>query len=303
MKFLITAYGAAGISFLASLLRDYAVIKFTQQAAEFFQLLYVVSMAASFGVNAIILGSGSLGKRALIILLLLGSAVILFMLPPGSAALSVYVGLIFILFLWMSGARWSRDLIEQGWIFLGRIREAVSSVALVGLVFVGIDIRLSFLIAVAAGTVFAWFAWRLVKKRGIRSAKSAVESYVDVLMLARSIVLTNMATFSITYWAFVQTARAGQVFGVDNAAAIRFSMYFYQVLTIGAVILVTRGFEFPLAKLHMKWLLLMPLLGFVSALFLPLQSAIVAVPIFAGALHYGMVVFLQDPTKRRSQIQ
>lgn len=295
-RFLLAAYGAAGISFLASLLRDYAVINFSHQDKQFFQLFYVVSMAAGFGVNAIALGSGSLGKVALTILSLLGVLVIFVMLPMSSTTPYTLILLVLILLMWIAGAQWSRVLIERGWVFSGRIREAISSVMLAGLVVAGLSVEPSFLMAVAIGTVFSWGMWRVIRLATASSLRTG-SSFIEFKKLIQNILLTNVATFSITYWAFVQTGKPGEVYGYDISTAVRFGMYFYQILTIGSVVLVSLKSSLTYHHKHLTLLILAAIIIFVVSLFVPLQAALVLVPFSAAVAHYSIVLSLQKIPK------
>ena len=297
LRFLLAAYGAAAISFLASLLRDYSVINFSNQDKQFFQLLYVASMAAGFGVNAIALGRGVLGRGALAVLALLGIVVILSMLPEPSADFKAVALLVSILLLWIAGAQWSRALMEHGRVFSGRVREAISSVVLAGLVVAGLGVQVSFLVAVAAGTVFSWTMWRLVRVAPASPVRPG-NSLVDVRNLIQNVFLTNIATFSITYWALVQTGKMGDVFGFEISTAVRFAMYIYQILTIGSVVLVSPKYKLKAPK-RLGMLIAVAAGAFVGALFIPLQAALLLIPLSAGATHYGVVLFLQrNPVKR-----
>lgn len=288
----MAAYGAAGISFLSSLVRDYAVINFSNQDKLFFQLLYIASMAAGFGVNAIALGSGALGKAALATLCALGIIVIVVMLPMAETAPVTIALLVSILLLWIVGAQWSRTLMERGWVFCGRVREAVASMALAALVVLGLGIEPAFLSSVAAGTMFSWAMWRLTSAPG-HGPSVRVSSAVQIVNLTRSIVLTNVATFSITYWALVQSGMPGEVFGYAISTTVRFAMYFFQILTIGSVALVSvKGLK--TRRNHIRWLILVGGTCFVLSLLLPLPAALFFVPLFAALTHYGVVIFLQQ---------
>jgi hypothetical protein len=290
LKLLLAAYGAAGVSFLASLLRDYAVITFTHQDKEFFQLLYVASMAAGFGVNAIALGSGLLGRTALAILSLLGMAVIFVMLPAPGRTPHTVILLGSILLMWIAGAQWSRSLVERGWVFSGRVREAIASAALTILVIAGTGVEPAFLVAVACGTAFSWLMWKT--SPGSTESSPSGDTMRDMKKLSRSVILTNIATFSITYWALVQTGRHGEVFGYDNSTAVRFAMYFYQVLTIGSVVLVSlRGNV--MFNRRMAWGVAAAGLAFIALFFAPLELALFLIPLAAATVHYGVVLSLQ----------
>jgi hypothetical protein len=297
LKFLFAAYGAAGISFLASLLRDYVVINFTNQGKEFFQLLYVVSMAAGFGVNVIAGGGARLGRTGLAILSLLGVVVILVMLPLSSRTPNTVILLGCILLLWIAGAQLSRVLVERGWVFSGRVREAIASVVLTALVLAGIGVEPSFLVSAFCGTAFSLLMWKSSPHSA--DSKPHGDALYEIKNLFASIILTNFTTFSITYWALLQTARQGDVFGYETHTVVRFSMYLYQVLTIGAIVLVSLRGRLIVSKVMALCITATGLL-FVVSLFLPLEFSIFITPLAAAVLHYGAVFFLHQLFYQRS---
>ncbi|MEP6969362.1 MAG: hypothetical protein ABJA49_02905 [Betaproteobacteria bacterium] len=294
LRFVLVAYGAAGVSFLMSLLRDYVVINFSAQSQSFFQLLYVVSMAAGFGVNAIALGSGRLGRQGLAMLALLGAILIGALLPVETRSPFVFVVLMAILLMWIAGAHWSRGLIERGWIFCGRIREAVASFVLALLVLAGLGVEVSFLLGVAAGCIFAGLMWRHVHTAHASAThEGAGKSKTSLKRLMQNILLTNVATSAITYWALVQTGQAGTVFGIEVSTAVRFSMYIYQVLTIGSIVLVSSTARL-MRDRHVVVLAFAAGGLFLVALILPLQAKLLLLPLCAATLHYGVVLHLQQ---------
>ena len=298
LRFVLAAYGAAGVSFLASLVRDYAVINHSDQSQHFFQLLYVASIAAGFGVNAIALGSSVLEKKALGILAFVGVIVILVMTPASNNSPWVLGLLTAVLVLWLAGAQWSRGLIERGWVFSGRIREAIASVLLAALVLAGWGVEASFLMAVTAGSVFSWIMWNRVRKTGpgIGPRGSPV---VNLNKLSQSIVLTNVATFSITYWALTQTSKGGEVLGFDVPTAVRFSMYLYQVLTIGSVVLVSLSGRLARDG-HLTLLVVLAVICFAVSLLISLPLALFLAPVSAAVIHYGVVLYLQQINMARA---
>ena len=294
LRSVLAAYGAAGVSFLMSLLRDYVVINFSVQSQLFFQLLYVASMAAGFGVNAIALGSGRLGGRALAFLAVLGVVLIGALLPAAARSAFVLAVLVAILLMWIAGAHWSRSLVEQGWIFTGRIREAVASIVLAGLVFAGLAIELSFVLGVAAGCIFAGLMSRHVQVTHASVVSDrAGKPKTSFKRLVQNILLTNVATSAITYWALVQTGHAGEVFGIEASTAVRFSMYVYQVLTIGSIVLVSATARF-MRDRHVIVLAFASGGLLLAGFFMPLPIGLFLLPLCAALLHYSVVLHLQQ---------
>ncbi len=298
LRFVFAAYGAAGVSFLASLVRDYVVINYSGQSQYFFQLLYVASIAAGFGVNAIALGSRVLGKAAIGMLALLG-VIVIFVMTPASNRSPMVLGLLTaVLFLWLAGAQWSRGLIERGWVFSGRIREAIASFLLAVLLLAGGGVEFSFLAAVAAGTLFSWIIWHKVRTVGAGDNRHG-RPVVNLNQLFQSIVLTNIATFSITYWALAQTGKSGEVLGFDVSTAVRFSMYLYQVLTIGSVVLVSMSNRLARDR-HLVFLVVAAVICFAASASMSLPVALFVSPVSAAVIHYCVVLYLQQINMART---
>jgi hypothetical protein len=290
LKYILAAYSAAGLSFVASLFRDYVIINFTNQSKEFFEYLYVVSMAAGFGVNAIALGSGVLGRAALTIFYTIGVIIIFLILPEGYKSTNLMLLLSLILLLWLVGAQSSRSLVELGWVFLGRVREAIASISLAIMIFTGFGMQSSFLAAVASGTIFSLAM--LKKSSNCRLLTESNEMMKGLTKLLWSVILANIATFLITYWALVQTSKHGEIFGLDISTAVRFSMYFYQSMIIGSVLLVSRHskvkFRINLGPLSVVMALLL-----IASLYLSINLSLVIIPILSAVAHYLAVLHLQ----------
>jgi len=292
-RFMAAAYGAAGVAFMSSMARDYAVINFSSDGKNFFESFYIVSMAAGFGVNAISLAGRSLGRHAIAVLFLLGVLVILLLSPSAEFGSLKQGMLIIILLMWLAASQWSRELIEKGWVFAGRVREAISSVVLaILIIFVPLGVDFAFLAAVAGGTVYSLVMWRLIcPARSSRSNAESLFSLVRELLL--NVALTNVATFLITYWALLQTAKEGVVFGVEISTGIRFSMYFYQILTIGSIVLINRQLHSSASTRSVGVALCASIMIFAASMLTPLEVMIFIAPFSAALMHFGMILFLQ----------
>ena len=292
LRFVMLAYGAAGVSFLASLLRDYAVIGFSDQHQHFFHLLYVASLAASFAVNAIALGTGALGRSALALLFVLGLGVLLVLAPPTQTPPATLAVLATILLLWIIGARYGRALVEHGWVFSGRVREAIASLVLAALAVAGMAMDAAFLLSVLAGTLFSWVMWRLA---ALPPAAGRTQTLPRARMLAfgRSVVMTNCVTFTMTYWALVLNAQPQRILGYDMPTVVRFSMYLFQILTIGSVALVATAGWKPRQR-QLGRLVMVLAACFLASMLLPALAALVLVPVLAALTHYALVLYLQQ---------
>lgn len=289
---LSAAYGAAGFSFMASFLRDYILVTQSNQSALFFQFLYIASMAAGFGVNAITLGRGRVRPMAMAILTLVGIIIIVVALPSPLKTTQTVLLLSSIIVLWIIGAHWSRVIIEKGNLFLGKCREGVTSICFAIFILLGAGIEWSFISSVAIGTFFAWLIIKSLKAAPITSPK--LGHTLEFQRLLQSVVLSNVATFAISTWALIQTQKIEDIYGVSIPVAIRFSMYAYQTLTIGSVILLVRGARIP--QKNIQLFTIVAILFFLASLLAPLSIGLFSIPIAAGIIHYCAVIFLQRHT-------
>ena len=112
-------------------------------------------------------------------------------------------------------------------------------------------------------------------------------------------MLTNVATFSITYWALTQTSKGGEVLGFDVPTAVRFSMYLYQVLTIGSVVLVSLSGRLARDG-HLTLLVVLAVICFAVSLLISLPLALFLAPVSAAVIHYGVVLYLQQINMARA---
>lgn len=294
----IFVYGAAGLSFLATLLRDYFIIGHANNASQFFQLFYVASMSAGFAVNALTLGK-RLPVSYIAILAVVSICICLILVPKDQYNLSSISWVILIQFLWIIGAFWARIAIERNFFFLGRSRETVTSLATVPFIVAGFTTQSSFIYAVIIGTLFSLVVYRMAIKLGPESehnknnsdseSSGRADGYVRFI---ENIALSNVASFIITWWALKNTEASSTVFGIESTVAIRVSLYVYQTITIGAIVFAVRRYE-SIGTVASRNIGAVALASVLGGVFLPLEVSVVILPLAAGVAHYSLVIYLQ----------
>lgn len=291
----ILVYGAAGLSFLATLVRDYVIIKYSIDSAVFFQLFYTASLAAGFSVNAITLGN-RISRKAIVFLIVCSICVAFIAIPREISSVGRMSWVCAVLGLWILGSMWSRIAIENNMFFLGRSREAVTSVAMAGLVAIGIYVEPAFIYAVLIGTIFSWAIYKRVDKKpeekdeaSFGTDKNWPKKYQN---LFNNIFLSNVSSFVITWWALRNTDPTIQMYGYESTIIVRLSLYTYQAITIGAVVFIARKVMPISTILASRMGLLSAMVALMSLAFSPAAQVIV-IPLSLGLVHYCSVIYLQ----------
>lgn len=301
--YIFSAYFAAAFSFLFAVVRDYSAVTYTDESTVFFQLFYSVSIVAAFGCNAITLGSRNFNKFSYFILFIVSSIGLFFIIPDGLRTSRNYLSLTLVLFAWILGAHYSRGLMECKWVFVGRSRETIASGLCAIFFFLGLSINLSFSASVLISTaVILYCYFRLIPKHTFSNkADLSIGRAGGFFTLSYESIITNLGTFIINYWALLSTSAYSDQplnFGIDASVLIRASVYVYQLITIGAVLLVVsqRNFSWVLRKNNkFSFALLVALAG--SVFFAPITYGLIVAPISCALLHYLIVASLQMKRK------
>lgn len=294
-KSIFYAYFAAALSFGSGVLRDYVIVTTTDNATVFFQLFYVVSIASAFGCNALTLGSRTSGLLAHAVLALFSSLLIYVLIPAELRTLENILLLLSVLIFWTLGAFYSRVLVELRSIFMARSRETLASIICAIFVLIGISVEYSFAFAVSAGTLFVYFYATQLKKFKKKIHLGQLR-FSAIIKLAYESIITNLGTFLINYWALIETSRANtmSVEGIDMTVIIRGSVYSYQLLTIGAVLLVLFRNNNPLlSPTALKGAVWLCLIIIVVSIALPSLYNVIIIPLACSILHYALIIRLQ----------
>ena len=233
-KYFFVVYFTAAISFAVSITRDFFLVKYTDYSKELFELFYFTGLMSIFVINSIMI-RGAPNKKSLlystlifaIILCLVGNFILEF--PDELLVLSLIT-----YFIWILGAIMSRTLISRKKIFFGRFRETMSSLSIIVLIIFDLNFELNIIISLLVGLFWVTFvSW---KYRSLHFTNS--NQNLNYKFFFITLVLTNLSTVIMLLFALKINRSVGLIFGFDPIIAVRFSLYFYQLLTIGSVVVM-----------------------------------------------------------------
>lgn len=290
LKGLKAAYLAAALCFAAGAVRDLVVVSFTDQSKEFFDLLYITTLSSSVSINAVLYGTGVPSLRNKLVLLcgsLVIGVIICWQLNSGW---TFCCAVILLGAFWIIGSFYAKELIAGGWIFVGRIREALTSAVVCPLWLLHVNVHAAFVLSAAAGTLFC----AILSKKLVKEHPTHDEKHLGALVLR--LLLTNIATLALLLWALLASRQDGYIGPVSNSTAVRVAVYVYQFLSIGGVAFLAYNHKWMRSPLVRPVIVVSSVCTVLAAL-APLGFALFAVPVAAAILHYAVIfVYRHDRT-------
>jgi hypothetical protein len=285
--FFFSAYSAAGLSFIIALLRDYLLISQTNYSKEFFEIFYVVSLISTFVISVIMIGPPPTKRflfwslpAAMCVLIIFGKYFLLF-------SLNITLLSLFILVVWILGSILSRSLIVSKKIFLGRLRDAVSSFCFIVLILLNLD----FIPAIIIG-LFLSLIWVGLVSWPYRSQYFSTKKNNSFAADIYVILISNLTGSIMLIWAILTNRSDELIYGYDPTVIVRFSMYIYQITTIGSVVLII----FPdFLKKHENFIILLfisMILFCIFAIFANFHLLFITIPILLGVSRYLTMIIL-----------
>jgi hypothetical protein len=196
--------------------------------------------------------------------------------------------------LWIIGSFYAKELIADGWIFVGRIREALTSVVVCPLWLSQVNVHAAFLLCAAAGTAFS----AILSKKLVNQAPKHEEKHLGKLLLR--LCLTNIATLAVSLWALSASRQDGLIGPVSAATAVRGSVYAYQFLSIGGVAFIAYNHKWMKSPLLLPILILSGVFTILAAV-APLHYALFFLPITAAVLNYSIIFVYKNDQKIETQ--
>lgn len=284
---MLAVYAAAGLSFLAGVVRDGLLVRLVPDYAAVFGVMYAAALASGFSVNAVTLGRGltrrgpwALVGLALLLFVLVGLAwqrldlrTLLLVLPVPVA--------------YVLGAVHSRRLLESGHVLMARVRDGIASAMMAVLVVAGLGMAAFPLAVVLATLLFAVQASRLspAPPHAHDPAPRSLAQHAANLFYA------NVAALLINAWALWANPLPGEVWGQPVPVAVRFAMYAFQLLSLPSVLLVRLR---PAGVAHLPWrsLTWACLALALAAAAAPLAWSVILFPLACIATLYAAVLSL-----------
>ena len=288
----MSAYAAATFSFVCSIIRDWMVIKHTIYEKELFDLIYFCSIAGCLVLNAVTLSKEAPTKKFVLIASIISIFVAIivgnFFLQKSSIFLTTAT---FVLIAWIIGGIASRSLLSVGKIFYGRIREGISSLVVGILAIASYDLQSTITIGVSVGTL--WTLW--VSRNEIKRYFNEKDDGKTKLLFFEILLYSNLSTVIIQLWALYFNSYESKLYGSDPVIVVRISMYIFQFLSIGVVVLVAR---IPTFLLKIKRFALIYIygglgLGLLVSAINP-SYGILIMPIIAALSNYAAIVYLRN---------
>lgn len=288
---LLVVYGTAALSFAAGLLRDWLIVNRVGNFGELFGVMYSVSLASSFVVNAATFRPDGVNSHRRELALIGASTAFCAAIVWGSGIRNLELLLLClpIPLLYILGAAASRRMFDRGLLFWGRFRDGLTSTVMAGLIWVGMGTP-SLLVATFAICALYFLSARQMKP--VTAARTPAQRATEPSATWSSMFYSNLAIALFTAWALLANNHAGPAFGHPGSVVVRFSAYFFQVLCIPAVLVVRMDVPAAwAARLRRSVCLGVPMLGL--AAISPLEVASIGTPIAALFTLYASVAYMR----------
>lgn len=275
---IISLYGAAFLSFVASAVRDYCAVNFTDDAAMFFVVLYISGLSSSFIINYISFSNklpSGLGMVAIYFCVCL-LVVYLSYIKFGHNLWLIFYQLC-IVALWISGSMSARRLFYSRKILLSKSREMVASVIAILMIIFSNDIWSSFLFGVFLSTIIYWFLARSCKES---TSKMHCLPAHGIKWHAYRFFLSNFVVLSAFVWAIIYTD-GFSIYGYNIDYLIRVSVYIFQAVTIASPVFILFNYNNPLGFFSPIIVIIMVIFVFVITLLNP-GLGVLVMPIMLG---------------------
>lgn len=282
-------YSAAGLGFFFSLFRDVLFVKTTNLSQEVFQILYFASFSSLASINAITFSKHPLTFKTLIHYLLIGLFCCLVLSIWKSESPSDVLLALFITAVWIIGSILSKSLLFKNQIFLARVRDAFSSIFVSGFLIFGLFGKAALFFGFSAGYLFYWMVQKKYGQKYFSQAKKMLifqNQQIDLFNL----ILITFPTYIALFWAMQMNSLNEIILGFRLGDMARFSMYIFQIITVGSIGLIplfsrlsTRGWK--------KKYFLVPLLLVCSAFYFQNLAGLFIVPILGAFTHIFIIYF------------
>lgn len=292
---ILVLYSAAAVAFGASFVRDWAVIHRVADFKDLFGAMYAVAFSSSFVVNEITFRSENMKLRRGDLLAILASTALSAAIMWGSGI--DRLGLILLCLplpaLYIVGASASRVLLDHSRLFLARFRDGMTSVAMAGLILLGMQVPALVLATFAVTLLYLGLARQL----GAQTAAPAEGVALANPAPARrswmsSMLYSNLALALLTLWALFTNNHGPAAWGQPASVVVRFSMYGFQILCIPAFLVVRLNVP-PRMAPALQALIWGGIAAMAIFALLPLEWASVGVPLAALVALYASLTYMR----------
>jgi len=284
---MVSVYLATGLCFCTGIVRDWTASTLPGSGREFFDAMYVASLASAWGINAIQLGTSPPTRRLTFEMAALSVIIVLVASPTlTSYSTAGLVTTLIISILWLSGSVASRAQLASGFPFSARAREAVASLSIAAFIVVGIDGFASLACGVAIGTVWMLaVSWRSRAMFFFEGSDRKVR-----FATFKVVVASNAAVAVMTLWGIHVNHLDASLFGFSAQWAARLSNYLFQIISIGWMVLAANPQLAPRWAVHHGITLSVSLfVGAVACTAWSVEVSCLVMPIFAGIGQFTLI--------------
>jgi len=296
-------YIAAVISAIFGIVRDYVVLNVSDGSKEFYDLLYIGSLCSVFAINSILLDLKPPTVRfiACLSIVSLGLLIVGWFWRPNyfNWSPAYFIAICSVVIMWIFGAVASRAQMSAGFAFTARFRDALFSAAMALQLILGISTILAFVFGVLISTV--WIFWITRPQWGKLFLHRPVKQKLPHLF--RTIILLNVGTATMLLWALHFNDSKFFFFGYTSTAIIRISMYIFQALSIGFIVISTN-----MPTLHpilSQWSLVFSAAFFGCGVFASWISsgvALLVMPFAVACAQYFVIIYLHHKNSQENLI-
>jgi hypothetical protein len=285
-------YLAAGLGFLASIIRDWTLVKYTTFSKDYFQLIYTTALSANFAINALTLRSNKPTLKTFFFYVVFSFCILFFIqLTDFRLSWDNFILASVLQFLWLIGTCLSKALLEEKKIFIARIRDAFTSLLFMPVVLINSSFDYALIIPFLFSTLI-YFILVINKEIKIFSYTSNKMSLFDFFL---AIFITNFTNSVLLLWALYISRMHESFLGLDLSICVRFSLYVFQFLSLSALVLTISKPKIFIDSNKYKYVTKLAatfvLLGLFFSVLWP-KNSVLFMPVFGVISHYSCLIIL-----------
>jgi len=300
-KTAFSIYSAAALGFSFSFFRDILIVKTTILSQEIFQILYFASFSSLASINAITFAKDLLPLKTLINYFLISVFCCLGLSFLSSESVSDALLALYIMTVWIIGSVLSKSLLINNQIFLGRIREAISSLIICGFLLASLFGKIALILGFSSGLLCYWVMQRKFSPRTL-SKEQRGPNYQNSKTDLFNLFLITCPTYITLVWAMQMNNLNDSKFGYRTGDLARFSMYIFQILTVGSIGLIPVFSRLTTSGWKKKYFAI-PALFLCVALTFHNSASLLIVPLFGALTHIFAIFFTISKTVNEKNIK
>ena len=196
----------------------------------------------------------------------------------------------YVLMVWIIGAIASRSLLSVEKIFYGRIRDGISSLVIGIMAVATFELQSTITIGVTVGALWALWVSRFQIERYF-SKKNDVPTRFSI---TKTLIYSNISPVIIQLWALYFNNYESKLYGLEPVMVVRISMYVFQFLSIGVVVLVAHipSFLLKINRFALACIYGGLIFGIIVSVIAPSYGVLI-MPITAAIANYTAVAYLR----------